>query len=403
MLEFKIAEGIGLTDVVDVALVAMMLWAALSWLRRARARLALGGVAIAAAAFLVARQLELQMTVWILQGFFAVLVVVLAVVFQEDLRRLFEQIAVWGMRRKAAAAPLDAVDALVGAVRRLAAQHVGALIVIPGREPLDRHVTGGIPLGGLLSEPLLLSLFDPNSPGHDGAVAIEGERVICFALHLPLSDDHEQLGPGGTRHAAALGLSERCDALCIVVSEERGTVSIARDGQLRILGGPELLAREVRRFSSQPGPRNVERRSRVRELISRLPEAMLATVASAGMWLLLVPGSTVGEFQRSVPVVVENLPPGYAIESVEPTDVEVVFQGRRRDAYLAGQQAKVSLHVDALLVQLGRRTFDVGPEDVQHPDGLTAISITPTRIKLNVVQSPAVSSRSPRSKADRLD
>ena len=403
MLEFQIAQGIRVTDVVDVALVAVMLWATLSWLRRARARLALAGVAIAAAAFLVARELELQMTVWILQGFFAVLVVVLAVVFQEDLRRLFEQIAVWGLRRKPPAAPTGAVDALVGAVRQLVAQRVGALFVIPGREPLDRHVAGGIPLGGLLSEPLLLSLFDPHSPGHDGAVAIEGDRVMRFALHLPLSSDLEKLGSGGTRHAAALGLAERSDALCIVVSEERGTVSIARDGRLRTLAGPELLAREIRRFAAERGPKPMERRSRVREVLKRWPEAMLATVASAGLWLLLVPGSTVGEFSRSVPVVIENLPPGYSIESVEPTEVEVVFEGRRRDVYLARQQAKLSLRVDALLVQLGRRSFDIGPEDVQHPEGLSAVRVSPTRIKLNVVQSPTVSSRTSERKGGRLE
>jgi hypothetical protein len=76
---------------------------------------------------------------------------------------------------------------------------------------------------------------------------------------------------------------------------------------------------------------------------------------------------------------------------------------RRRDGYLASQQAKVSLHVDALLVQLGRRSFEVGPEDVQHPDGLAVISVTPTRVKLNVVQSPAVSSRSPGRKSGRIE
>jgi hypothetical protein len=130
-------------------------------------------------------------------------------------------------------------------------------------------------------------------------------------------------------------------------------------------------------------------------VLQRWPEALLATGASAGLWLLLVPGSTVGEFQRSIPVVVENLPPGYAIESVEPTEVEVVFEGRRRDLYLARQQAKLSVHVDALLVQLGRRSFDVGPEDVQHPEGLTPLRVDPTRIKLNVVQGNAVSSRPP--------
>jgi len=113
VLEFRITDGVRLTDVIDVALVAVLLWATLSWLRRARARIALAGVGIAAAAFLIARQLELQMTVWILQGFFAVLVIVLVVVFQEDLRRLFEQIAIFGLRRKPVSAPPDAVDALV--------------------------------------------------------------------------------------------------------------------------------------------------------------------------------------------------------------------------------------------------------------------------------------------------
>ncbi|RIL05959.1 MAG: hypothetical protein DCC71_08410 [Proteobacteria bacterium] len=385
-----------ITDAVDVAIVALMLWAALAWLRRARARIALAGVAIAAGAYLLARQLELQMTVWILQGFFAVLVLVLVVVFQEDLRRLFEQIAVWGLRRKPQAAPPDAVDALVGTVRALVAQRTGALFVIPGREPLDRHVAGGIPLGGLVSEPLLLSLFDPHSPGHDGAVAIEGDRVMRFAVHLPLSTDHAQLGRGGTRHAAALGLAERADALCIVVSEERGTVSIACDGRLRTLAGPELLAREIRRFLADRGPRPAERRSRMTLVLRRWPEALLAVGASAGLWLLLVPGSTVGQFERKVPVEVDNLPPGYAIESVEPTEVEVVFQGRRRDAYLALQQARLAVKVDALLVQLGRRSFDVGPEHVEHPEGLQPLSVTPTRIKLNVVQTGAVSSRPPR-------
>jgi len=381
VLEFR------LTDVVDVTIVALMLWAALAWLRRARARIALAGVAIAAAAFLVARQLELQMTVWILQGFFAVLVIVLVVVFQEDLRRLFEQIAVWGLRRNPPAAPPDAVDALVATVRRLVASRTGAIFVIPGREPLDRHVAGGIPLGGLVSEPLLLSLFDPHSPGHDGAVAIEGDRVTRFALHLPLSTDHAQLGPGGTRHAAALGLAERADALAIVVSEERGTVSIARDGRLRTLPGPELLAREIRRFLSERVPKPVKRRSRFGTLVRRWPEALLATGASVGLWVLLVPGATIGQFHRRVPVEIENLPSGYALESVEPTEVEVVFEGRRRDVYLAMQQAKVALRVDALLVQLGRRSFDVGPNDVRHPEGVTPLSVNPGRIKLNVIPS----------------
>ncbi|UCE85770.1 MAG: hypothetical protein JSU66_15810 [Deltaproteobacteria bacterium] len=129
-----------LTDVLDVSLVALILWAGIVWLRHTRARLALIGVMIVAAVYLAARRLDLELTAWILQGFFAVLVLILVVVFQDDLRRLFEQLAVWGLRRKPPATPLGVIDTLARAVARLAETRTGGLIVIPGREPLERHV-----------------------------------------------------------------------------------------------------------------------------------------------------------------------------------------------------------------------------------------------------------------------
>lgn len=378
--------NVRLTDLIDVVIVAVLLWAGLSWVRHARARIALAGIAIAAAVFLLARQLQLQMTVWILQGFFAVGVLVLVVVFQDDLRRGLEQIAVWGLRRRPQAAPADTVDALVGAVRKMVAERTGALIVLPGREPLDRHVAGGIELDGRLSEPLLLSLFDPNSPGHDGAALVEGDRVRRFALHLPLSTDGAQLGGGGTRHAAALGLAERSDALCIVVSEERGTVSVARDGRLVRLPGPEALAAELRRFR-QRVPDRRERPGVWRGVARRWPEALVAIGASATLWFLLVPGSAVDRFTRRVPVVVDNLPAGWDLESVDPPEVEVVFEGSRRSLLLAGGgAARAEVHVDALLAQLGRRTFELDPRNVQHPEGWRPIALEPDRVKLSLVE-----------------
>src|SRR6185437_5267675 len=98
---------------------------------------------------------------------------------------------------------------------------------------------GGIELDGKLSAPVLTSIFDPHSPGHDGAVVLEGDRIRRFATHLPLSANFQQLGRTGTRHSAALGLSEVTDALSIVVSEEQGTIAVARNGRLtRIADAP---------------------------------------------------------------------------------------------------------------------------------------------------------------------
>lgn len=145
-------------------------------IRRAR-YVILGGI------YLIARYLDLQMTAWVFQGFFAVLVIVIVVIFQEELRRLFEYIAVWsriGGRRRSLRA--TSADILVRTVADLARDRIGALIVIRGKDPIERHISGGIPLNGVLSEPLLESIFDPHSPAHDGAVLVENNRVTRFAF-----------------------------------------------------------------------------------------------------------------------------------------------------------------------------------------------------------------------------
>lgn len=368
-------------DVADVTLVSVLMWTAISWLRRARSRFALLGVLFLSGIYLAARQLELQLTVWILQGFFAVLVIVLVVVFQEDLRRFFEQLAVWGLRRQAQTLPPDAVDVLVRTAEHQANNRTGALYVIPGREHLDPHLEGGILLDARMSEPLLMSLFDPHSPGHDGAAVIAGSRVQRFAVHLPLSTDHAQLHGGGTRHAAALGLAERTDALCVVVSEERGTVSIARDGKLRRLTAPGSLGGEIRRFLEQVVAAG-ERTAAWRLVVRRWREALAAFVIAAAMWVVLVPGSSVVEVERPATVVVENLPAAFDLVSIEPSEVRVTLSGPWR--LMPDEETKLRVRINADLADLGRRTFQISPAQVEAPPQLTIVAVQPSRVRLNL-------------------
>jgi len=372
-------------DLVDIALVAVLLWGAFVWMRRTRARWALLGIGILGVGFLLARQLSLALTTWILQGSVVVFVIVLVIVFQEDLRRLVELIAVRGLRRRARIPTPEATDILIRSIAQLAANRTGALIVLPGREPLDRHITGGTKVDAELSEPLLLSILDDHSPGHDGAVIVSGNRVREFGVHLPLSTDHAQIGYGGTRHAAALGLAERTDALCLAVSEERGVTSIATDGVLRGLYRPEELGIEIHRFIERVSPRKRPVRVQLSALLRRWPEAVGALAAAALMWLLVVPGSGVVRAVRTVPVVVENLPEGFALKGVEPEEVEVTVSGPRRSLML-GEASAIEVRVDALLVQLGRRTFQVTPELVAHPDGFQVHEVDPKSVRLSVVK-----------------
>jgi uncharacterized protein (TIGR00159 family) len=364
-------------DGVDVLVVAVLAWSVLQLVRRTQARQALLGLVMLGVLYLVAREVELQLTAAILQGFFAVLVLILVVVFQDDLRRFFEQIATWGRRRRAPD-PTGVNDLLVRAVARLAASRTGALFVLPGRDPLERHLSGGLPLGGEVSEPLLLSLFDPSSPGHDGAVVLRGRKVERFAVHLPLSADHAQLGARGTRHAAALGLAERTDALCVVVSEERGTVSVARQGGLRTLWQPQELSGELVRFEAAVAPPGTRRASTL-----RWREAALALGIAVALWLLFVPGSTVDEASFPAPVVVEKIPDEYELEAVEPAEVEITLSGPRRLLVLAGGR-RCQVRVDALLARLGRRTFRLGKEDVDHPEGLEVVRVRPDSVRVSL-------------------
>jgi diadenylate cyclase len=369
-------------ELLDVVLTAAFIYGVLVWLRHTRAQLALFGAVTLGVAYLLARQVGLALTAWALQGLIVAAAVLLVVVFQADLRRGLERVALPVLGRRRQVAPAEAQEAVVRATIELAAARRGALIVLPGREPVERHVEGGITLGGMVSEPLLLSLFDPNSAGHDGAVVIAGGVVERFGAHLPLSGDFVQLGTRGTRHAAALGLAERCDAVTIVVSEERGSVCIARAGQLLELDSPAELTRLIGEVG-RPSRAGREHLGTWRMVRRNGRDLLLAIAISLVLWAALVPGSEVKETTIRARVVVQDLPPGYVLEKVDPEEVTVTASGPRRTLLFASP-GDFELDVDAILVQLGRRRFKVDSGSVKHPRGVSILAVQPDRINIVV-------------------
>src|SRR5215510_10333788 len=136
-------------EIVDIIFVAVLLYTAIVWLQRTRAAFVVRGIIILGVVYIVARYLDLQMTAWIFQGFFAVFLIMIVVIFQEELRQMFETVALWGLgRARRAPVASETTDVLVRALADMAHDRVGALVVIPGRQPIDRHVRGGIELGG---------------------------------------------------------------------------------------------------------------------------------------------------------------------------------------------------------------------------------------------------------------
>ena len=340
--------------------------------------MALLGLAFLGVFYLIAQQFELQLTAWIFQGFFAVLVVVVVVVFQDDLRRLFEQIATLGLRRKAPRPDPLKLGVLIRGLRQLAAKRRGALVVLPGREPIARHLRGGVSLDAEVSEELLDSLFDPGSAGHDGALVMQNNRVESFGVHLPLSENRDELKGGSTRHAAALGLAERSDALCLVVSEERGTIGIAARGQLEVLDDPGDLVNRIQDHLQHTGTEVTVRRAG-----RRLVEGLLSFALALGAWVVFVPGATLDKTELQVPIAVEHIPEGYVLEDVKPSAVEVAVAGSRVDLFLASN-ADFQVVIDAKLVEWGRRTFEVSAQSVRHATDLEVKSVKPEKVRLTV-------------------
>jgi diadenylate cyclase len=380
--------GISFSEIVDIIFVAILLYAAILWAQRTRAVFVARGILILGVIFLIARYFDLQMTAWVFQGFFAVLVIVIVVIFQEELRRMFEHIALWSViGGRVPTLPSTSIDTLVRTVADLARDHIGALVVICGEDPLERHITGGIPLQAILSEPLLKSIFDTHSPGHDGAVLIENNRVTRFAVHLPLSKDTRQLAHVGTRHSAALGMAERSDALCVVVSEERGTISIARDGRLRQLENIQELGAALERFYEEKFPSH----DRAGSFVQLVRENWLIKVAALslaiGFWYIFVPGAKIVETTFKIPVVVENLPADLKLERIQPPEVTARFSAPRRAFYLFDSK-NLRATVDASLAVLGRRTFEVAEKNIRYPRDLALVDLSPTTVRISVVQAP---------------
>ncbi len=376
--------NIGVADVIDILVVTVLLYTATAWLRQTRAAFVIRGIFVLAAVYIVARYLDLQLTAWLFQGFFAIFLIIIVVIFQEELRQIFERIAVWSLATKPVR-PLrsDAVDILVSTLADLAKEKIGALVVVEGRDPIDRHIMGGIELAGKISEPLLKSIFDPHSPGHDGAVIIENDRISRFAAHLPLSNDFQQLANVGTRHGAALGLAELSDALCIAVSEERGTISFARNGRLRQIDNIQELGLLLRRFLQEKYPSS-ERRTFSLALVRENWVVKLVTFSLAvGLWYVLIPGSSTVEVTYKLPVQVQNVPADYHVEEVMPAQVNATFTGPRRAFYFF-DPSKLRVTVDLSTTETGRKVLRLTEQNVQHPQDLTLRELDPQTLRVSV-------------------
>ncbi|MBO9539579.1 diadenylate cyclase CdaA [bacterium] len=236
----QFATNLRWQDLLDILLVSVVLYRLFLLIKGTRAVQLLRGVLLLLVAYLLSRALQLNTITWLVQSAATMIIVAIPVVFQPEMRRALSLLGQGELFRselfgKGSADTSRVVDEVVMAVRMLSARKIGALIILERQTGLNEFIETGTAIQGLVSADLLTSIFFPNSPLHDGAVIVRGDRIVAAGALLPLSENFRraQKRPIGTRHRAALGLSETTDAFAVVVSEETGVISVAQMGQLQ--------------------------------------------------------------------------------------------------------------------------------------------------------------------------
>lgn len=372
-------------DALDILVVTVFLYAFISWLQestsRGTARRTLAIALIFGTIYVLARFFELYLTEMLLQVLIVVFTLAAIVVFQADIRRVIDRVGAWASSHEASRSTLNAVaiNGLIEAVSQMAATRTGALIALKGREPWDRHTEGGIAMDGLASQVLLRSLFNPTSPGHDGAVLLDGARITRFAVHLPLSSNKAAVGPHGTRHAAALGLAEQCDAFVIVVSEETGAISVAEDGRLHKMASAADLRARLERFrvthydAASDRPSWWRRRS--------LRKAALALGMATLLWALFAHRPETVHRIFEVPIELRNLADEWDLQSEVPTTARVTLAGSEQ-AFRLLDPASLVLSINMEDLQQGTNEIVLSADNLNPPQGISLYSIDPREIEV---------------------
>lgn len=227
-----------LTDAIDIVIIAVLIYHIILLTKETRAYQVLKGVGILFIAALISYALQLETISWLLNSLISVGILVAVVLFQPEIRRVLEHIGRGKIFSRESLNTLMAghgegiVNEMHQAITNLARRRVGALIVVEMRTGLGDIINSGIRINGDISAPLIENVFEPNTPLHDGAMIIQNGEIAAAACILPLAEDIAVARELGTRHRAALGISSVSDSVTIVVSEETGVISMARDGKL---------------------------------------------------------------------------------------------------------------------------------------------------------------------------
>jgi diadenylate cyclase len=368
--------------ILDILLLAAALFLLYRTLHRLGAWKIVAGIFLAIAIFVVASILDLRGIRWLYSNLSQVALIGLIVIFQPEIRKVFERAA--SLRGRGRGRDYtDLVMVVVDTAFSLAEQKRGALFVMPGKEPVERWLSGGLDLNAIPTFPLIMSIFDPNSPGHDGALIIDRGRLTQFGVRLPLSKTDNLSEDFGTRHHAAMGLSEVSDSLVVVVSEERGIITTFREGKAQRVHDRSDLSKRLISHWETIALHGIEmpKGTKSRELVSQIG---LSLIVALVFWSTVILGQMeIREKAFTVPIEYIGIPKRLALAGDQPTEIKLHLTGPKSNLDDI-TPANLSTRIDLSEALAGRQVLVVSEKNVVLPRSVKLVAATPSSISVSL-------------------
>jgi diadenylate cyclase len=376
--------------IVDLIILASAVYLFLRWTAENRLRVVLLGTGGFFGGSIVATRLELPLAAWVFQSLGFITILLLVTIFQSELRHLVMRTEGWFRARRDPAVGTSGQQAIASAAFSLAHQRTGALVIIAREHSIKELAAGGVEIGAVVSAPLLEALFQKDSPIHDGGVILERGRITRAGVLLPLTHREDIPACFGTRHRAALGICERCDAWVIVVSEQRGEVTLVHGNEWRHPRTEDELLDLLR--TGHGSSAGSQKPILGGLLFGHFRQKLAAVAITALVWALSLLFSGTAIRDLAVPVEFTNLPPGLDVSRPSARQLEIRVRGPRWqvESLHAGEQSAL---FDLSNANQGELNL-VHPSEVANlPAGVEVERLRPAEITVTIVPTRTAASK----------
>ncbi len=373
-------------DIADIVLMSFLVYQLYNWFRYTKAFQVLIGLGSLALLYLITRTFGFFMTSWVLQELGTAIFVLIIVIFQAEIRQALYRFSLLRniFSRQDAVQRIDLVD-ISNSIFAMAGERTGVLIVFQRSEQIDEYLLHGVLVDSLASGQLISSIFKEGAPLHDGATVIRNGRIHQASAHLPLSVNPDLPHYYGTRHRAAVGLTERCDAVVVVVSEERGEVSLALSGTLRKIDTPEQLAGLLNDLLYSPVRETPKPLLWWKQLHRNFWKKAFTVMLVFLSWLII--STREGEITTvSVPVTFRNLPKNYMLVRSSPDDLEIQVK-TRSSLVPTPAEGEIAAEIDLSGVKEGYNIIPVKKQDFKLPSGVVINRLRQNAVSVFVEKS----------------